>query len=270
MYDEVRCEHPLPQTGYRVPDRHVFQTKDLENALLRYTITADGRLVLHREVMEEVPEEERPYYGTPGWDGPLGRLVGSVRSEPAGDEEVRYHGDLRFHDAFRVVGEGASPGERVWIEYRARFTEGSLARIEVADVHGLPPTKTVEIPGGGEFRAAESGLGFDVVYLGGEAEVEALPKDPEPAAPEEGPATRRCRLCGRPVVKNRGDYEVFEGMHWICFHIAFEHVGADPDEPCEDPSCPWAVMRAYEEELRRLGRDPGEVLERSWGLGGGT
>jgi choline dehydrogenase-like flavoprotein len=62
----------------------------------------------------------------------------------------------------------------------------------------------------------------------------------------------------------------FERMHWICFHIVFEHMGAEPHEPCEDPSCPWAVMRAYEEELRRLGRDPGEVLERSWGLGRGT
>lgn len=47
-----------------------------------------------------------------------------------------------------------------------------------------------------------------------------------------------CRLCKEPVVKNREHYETFENMHWICFHIIFEHHGADKDEECRDPSCP--------------------------------
>ncbi len=49
-----------------------------------------------------------------------------------------------------------------------------------------------------------------------------------------------CGLCHAPVVVNRDRYEVFEGMHWLCFHIVYEHGPYDPDEQCEDPSCPWA------------------------------
>ncbi len=47
-----------------------------------------------------------------------------------------------------------------------------------------------------------------------------------------------CGLCHAPVVVNRDRYEVFEGMHWLCFHIVYEHGPYDPDERCEDPSCP--------------------------------
>ena len=49
-----------------------------------------------------------------------------------------------------------------------------------------------------------------------------------------------CRWCGRPVRVNRERYDIFEQMHWICFHFEFEHTPEfDPDVPCADPSCPW-------------------------------
>ncbi|WP_438449481.1 hypothetical protein [Gorillibacterium sp. sgz5001074] len=48
-----------------------------------------------------------------------------------------------------------------------------------------------------------------------------------------------CRRCGKPVQVFETDYDLFEGMHWICFHFEFEHGEYDPDEPCDDPSCPW-------------------------------
>ncbi|MEW6635468.1 MAG: hypothetical protein AB1425_01490 [Actinomycetota bacterium] len=168
MYDEIRCEYPLPHSGYRVLPDHTFQTKSLENLLEKYTITADGELIWHKVRLESVPEEERPCYGTPGWEKPLGKSIGSMREVPEGDERVPYHGDVYFYDAFRVRGEA---GERVWLEYKARFTEGRLSRIEVADVHHLPPTKRGRL-GDSEFEASESGLGFDVIRLGEEAEVE--------------------------------------------------------------------------------------------------
>ncbi len=56
----------------------------------------------------------------------------------------------------------------------------------------------------------------------------------------------------------RDRYEVFERMHWICFHLEFEH-DSDPDVPCDDPTCPWTVMRNYAEKLRSLGVDPGAL-----------
>jgi hypothetical protein len=51
-----------------------------------------------------------------------------------------------------------------------------------------------------------------------------------------------CVRCGRVVRVNAERYDVFERMHWVCFHYEFEHeVGApdrDPDQACGDPVCP--------------------------------
>jgi hypothetical protein len=33
-------------------------------------------------------------------------------------------------------------------------------------------------------------------------------------------------------------------MHWLCFHLEYEHCGYDPDEPCDDTGgCPIAALR---------------------------
>ena len=55
-----------------------------------------------------------------------------------------------------------------------------------------------------------------------------------------------CVRCGRPVERNRDTYEVFERMHWACFHYEFEHEIAgseDPDIACANPCCPRARVR---------------------------
>ncbi len=41
MFDHVECRYPLPEN---IPAGELFQTKDLDNLLLEYTITEDGRL----------------------------------------------------------------------------------------------------------------------------------------------------------------------------------------------------------------------------------
>jgi hypothetical protein len=48
-----------------------------------------------------------------------------------------------------------------------------------------------------------------------------------------------CKRCGLPIKVNKELSDVFEDMHWLCFHLEFEHGDYDPDEPCDDPSCPW-------------------------------
>lgn len=80
------------------------------------------------------------------------------------------------------------------------------------------------------------------------------------AAEEEQAAELICVRCGRPVIANRQLYhDVFERMHWLCFHLEFEHEG-DPDLPCEDSSCHEWRPRIYEEKLRELGVDPEKVI----------
>ena len=71
-----------------------------------------------------------------------------------------------------------------------------------------------------------------------------------------------CRLCNGPVTATREWYEVQERMHWICFHIVYEHCG-DPDEPCGDPSCPWRHIEIFRRKLEQLGHDPDDVVFRA-------
>jgi len=47
-----------------------------------------------------------------------------------------------------------------------------------------------------------------------------------------------CVRCGLEVRVNRESYEIFERMHYACFHFVFEHMGFDPDEECDAPGCP--------------------------------
>ena len=51
-------------------------------------------------------------------------------------------------------------------------------------------------------------------------------------------------------------------MHWLCFHLEFEHGETDADLPCSDvTSCPWWTIRHYEEKLKALGLDPAAVIQ---------
>ncbi len=109
LYDEITCEYPLPDTAER---GQRFQTKSLDPAMVHYTITDDGRLILHEFRYEDVPEEERPYYGKPEWAHPFMQLAGSIRAIPVADVDVDFHGDLVMYRDDRT--------------YKVRFTEGRV------------------------------------------------------------------------------------------------------------------------------------------------
>ena len=122
MFDYIKCEWPLPETETPPPSFEAFQTKDTPDQYMTlYTITADGRLTWRPYTMETVPKAERPY---PYDDGMLG-LVGWRRRVEADEETLPFHGDIEFYTSNNPdVG---------WWEYRARFTEGRLLKIELVD-----------------------------------------------------------------------------------------------------------------------------------------
>jgi hypothetical protein len=61
-------------------------------------------------------------------------------------------------------------------------------------------------------------------------------------ADDDAPAELRCVRCRRPVVRSRDEYDVFEKMHWVCFHYEFEHGDYDVDAACRDPACPSRMI----------------------------
>jgi hypothetical protein len=107
LFDEVRCEYRLPDPAHQ---GLVFQTKDLESALDEYVITRRGRLVRTKR----------------GFLAPRPcRVVCPI------------HQDLRIYDSVEVA-----PGEREWVEYVFRFTEGRVTRVRRSRDRGRFKVKT--------------------------------------------------------------------------------------------------------------------------------
>jgi len=114
MFDEIRCNYPTP---IQLPTWvEWFQTKDLTCALLRFEITADGRLV-------------------------------ELSDEP--DDWSDYHADLRFYTSNLVMSnqdglwvENHTGDQYEHFEFTARFTDGKLSRIRLTK-HCREPAKPV-------------------------------------------------------------------------------------------------------------------------------
>ena len=63
-----------------------------------------------------------------------------------------------------------------------------------------------------------------------------------------------CRRCGKAVVASAADYQVFEQMHYVCFHFEFEHQG-DPDVECLAGGCPASGLSLPSRLIRTEGVD---------------
>jgi len=124
MFDDVKCEYPLPDTAAGMSLD--FQTKSFGDGITggfmdNYTITAEGDLVFHKVAWELVPEEERPYWGKPEWKkNPLMQIAGSMKTISLGDEIMDYHGIINIYN---MVGE-------TWYEYEFKFTDGKVSEVK--------------------------------------------------------------------------------------------------------------------------------------------
>lgn len=113
MFDIVMVEHPIE--GVSVDPAYVeWQTKDFDEPfMLRYRITAEGRL------LEPIVHfEDRSDHNAP--EGSFARFAGCMTSVTDGYRDMHYHGDLHFC--------GMPPGTTdVFLDCVARFTDGQLA-----------------------------------------------------------------------------------------------------------------------------------------------
>jgi hypothetical protein len=62
-----------------------------------------------------------------------------------------------------------------------------------------------------------------------------------------------CARCGQEVRVNRDSYEIFERVHYVCFHYVFEHMGFDPDEECDAGGCPSSIFTAGPSQSNNAG-----------------
>jgi len=100
LFDEVYCEADLP-AGHPGTGRD-FQTKSLGSCLDNFTITKEGRLILHAVRYEDCTDP--------------GRRMPMMTAVPLGDVDTEFHGDIQLYGTV----------EDSLVEYVARFTHGSL------------------------------------------------------------------------------------------------------------------------------------------------
>lgn len=128
MFDDITCkkELPLNEELKTLPvkwEEVGFQTKDLENCMLKYTISEDGRLLEHivdREYIYYTKEEKKHKHIKP-WD-----LYKEVIIKGERDEEVNHHGVVTFYSDVDYTEE-----ENFWIEFNAYFVYGKLDKINL-------------------------------------------------------------------------------------------------------------------------------------------
>lgn len=121
LYDTVELPAELSLPGLDGdPGAVEWQTKSIGPPAMRtFRVTAEGRLLEEDVRHEAVPPEERPYYGTDGWEEPFGRFAGSMREVHEGWSERRFDGVLRL-----VASVDGDP-----LRYEAAFTDGHLETV---------------------------------------------------------------------------------------------------------------------------------------------
>jgi hypothetical protein len=150
MFDTLNLRRPLPD-GWTPPDG-TLQTKDFECVMDTLTITEEGRIVASGRPWwsNEVTQEE--------FDVIEKRIAETRRLLPdflpnrsyriVADEEIAaLRHDLDFHGDMEFIGQRVHPdGSTTFCEYRARFTEGVLQRIEklpdIEPIAWVMPTDT--------------------------------------------------------------------------------------------------------------------------------
>jgi hypothetical protein len=144
LYDTLKINYPLPDIPKSEIQMLEFQTKSLSSTMDNYTINEKGELILHEVEWEEVPEEERPFYGKPEWEHLLSKFVGSMKSIPIGDKLINYTGIINFYTNMSDGGllvinfnentiNDKPAVDYGWIEFEAEFKNGILQNIELVE-----------------------------------------------------------------------------------------------------------------------------------------
>lgn len=126
MFDVIRfdCDFIIPHL-----QTMSFQTNDFFKNLDYYVVSKEGRLFLEKGIYEDVPENKRPYFGTPEWDKePFVRLIGSSEKKVSEIIPVNHSGAIMFIGTLFTMNN-----QDMFYKFEAGFNKGILAYISVLE-----------------------------------------------------------------------------------------------------------------------------------------
>jgi len=141
MFDYVKCKAKLPlnEELSNLPidwNEVSFQTKDLENCLLDYTISQSGELI------ENIKKYEYTYFSKEEIKEKKLKPWGFVKeSKLISDtsETVNFHGKITFGEILVF-----SEDEDIWVDFEAYFIYGKLDRIDLLKVEKYKSRKKAQ------------------------------------------------------------------------------------------------------------------------------
>lgn len=129
MFDDVRCDYPLPTT-LELVDLGIdvnslgLQTKDLNCGLDLYIVDDEGRLI-YKNVVREWREDESAFF-----KGYMAEVSHTM-------DEIKYHGiiDAGLYETIEEEDKQTT----VLVSYNFKFTDGKLVDIEMTE-HSIEDT----------------------------------------------------------------------------------------------------------------------------------
>ena len=131
MFDYIKCKYTLPLSKelseLKVDWKDVsFQTKDLENCLLDYTISESGELIetIKKYEYTYFTEQDRKNRKLKPW-----QIIKESKLVSEKSESVNFHGKINFGEILDF-----SHDEDIWVDFEAYFIYGKLDKIELSKV----------------------------------------------------------------------------------------------------------------------------------------
>lgn len=125
MFDSVKVEYKLERPkeldGFDIDIQDLeYQTKDLENCLLHYTIRENGELWLKDEKFKWVDDDNA-------------FLKGYMEVVSSEEKPVNYHGILNFY-SYEELGEKDGRYYSYAVDYEAKFSDNKLVDLKTLEV----------------------------------------------------------------------------------------------------------------------------------------
>ena len=135
LFDEIKCDYPLPVTMEMVDfdidvQDVIFQTKDFENLMEEYIISEDGELLLVKKSFKWVED------GSQFFKGHLEEIDSKI--VPAD-----FHGKINFY-CYEDLPEMDGVMRVFDAEYEAKFTDNKLVDLQLVDCKIIDNTQHVK------------------------------------------------------------------------------------------------------------------------------
>ena len=125
LFDYVRCKYQLPKPSFDLDSWKIdlnqleYQTKDLENFMIEYTIRENGELWYDDKKYKWVDDDNH-------------FLKGYMEVETSEEKPANFHGVLLFY-CYEDLGERDGKFYNLQLDYEAKFVDNKIVELKLVE-----------------------------------------------------------------------------------------------------------------------------------------